>query len=168
MPDRAPTAEDFEAECARVLARIGVPRDAQDLQNLIQRFRGPVAARQTLEGVWNYWNRTLGAVYIDTPDPAVNALANGWLVYQVLSSRMWACTGFYQSGGAYGFRDQLQDSCALIYSEPKLIREHLLGVRRISSAPAMCSIGGIRRSGAGCGRIFQMITFGCRMWHVGM
>jgi cyclic beta-1,2-glucan synthetase len=81
-----------------------VGRNAPDVQNLIRRFR-----RVALEGVWENWNRTLGAVNVDTPDPAVNVMANGWLMYQTLSCRVWGRTGFCRSGGAYGFRDQLQD-----------------------------------------------------------
>ncbi|MDD5090422.1 MAG: glucoamylase family protein [Candidatus Wallbacteria bacterium] len=106
--------------------RLGVGRNDREVQTLIQRFRHAEAGRTALEGVWSYWNRTLGAVNVDTPDPAVNVLANGWLVYQALSSRLWARTGFYQSGGAYGFRDQLQDLMALVHADPALIREHLL------------------------------------------
>jgi cellobiose phosphorylase len=93
---------------------------------LIQRFRRAESARGALEGVWGYWNRTLGAINVDTPDPAVNVMANGWLLYQTLSCRIWGRTGFYQSGGAYGFRDQLQDVMALVHAEPGLTREHLL------------------------------------------
>jgi cellobiose phosphorylase len=106
--------------------RLGVGRDAGEVQHLIQRFRRADASRVTLEGVWAYWNRTLGAVNVDTPDPAVNVMANGWLLYQTLSGRLWGRTGFYQSGGAYGFRDQLQDVMALVHAEPALTREHLL------------------------------------------
>jgi len=106
--------------------RLGVGRTVAEVQNLIRRFRGLDASRIALEAVWAYWNRTLGAVNLDTPDPSVNVLANGWLLYQTLSCRLWGRTGFYQSGGAYGFRDQLQDVMALVHTEPTLIREHLL------------------------------------------
>jgi cyclic beta-1,2-glucan synthetase len=106
--------------------RLGVGRNAVDVQNLIQRFRRADASRVALEGVWSYWNRTLGAVNVDTPDPAVNVMANGWLLYQTLGCRIWGRTGFYQSSGAYGFRDQLQDVMALVHAEPALTREHLL------------------------------------------
>jgi cellobiose phosphorylase len=106
--------------------RLGVGRNPADVQDLIQRFRRVDASRVALEAVWTYWNRTLGAINVDTPDPAVNVLANGWLLYQTLSCRLWGRTGFYQSGGAYGFRDQLQDVMALVHAEPALTREHLL------------------------------------------
>ncbi len=106
--------------------RLGAGRSPADVQDLIQRFRRADAGRIALESVWAYWNRTLGAVNVDTPDPAVNVMANGWLLYQTLSCRLWGRTGFYQSGGAYGFRDQLQDVMALVHAEPTLTREHLL------------------------------------------
>ena len=106
--------------------RLGVGRSVADVQTLIRRFRPAEANRGALEGVWEYWKRTLGAVQVETPDPSVNVMANGWLLYQTLSARLWARTGFYQSGGAFGFRDQLQDVMALVHAQPALTREHLL------------------------------------------
>jgi len=90
------------------------------------RFQKPGAVREALEGVWTYWNRTLGIINVDTPDPSVNVMANGWLMYQTLSSRIWARSGFYQSGGAYGFRDQLQDVMSLVHAEPAITRKQIL------------------------------------------
>jgi cellobiose phosphorylase len=115
-----------DGQARETVFRLGVGRNSADVQNIIQRFRRVDASRNALEGVWDYWNRTLGAVNIDTPDPSVNVMANGWLLYQTLSCRVWGRTGFYQSGGAYGFRDQLQDVMALVHAEPALTREHLL------------------------------------------
>jgi cellobiose phosphorylase len=106
--------------------RLGVGRTVAEVQTLVRRFRPAGASRDALEGVRQYWSRTLGTVQVETPDPSVNVLANGWLLYQTLSSRLWARTGFYQSGGAFGFRDQLQDVMALVHAEPALAREHLL------------------------------------------
>jgi cellobiose phosphorylase len=106
--------------------RLGVGRNTRDVQDMVRRFRMADSSRTALEGVWSYWRRTLGAVNVETPDPAVNMMANGWLLYQTMGCRLWGRTGFYQSGGAYGFRDQLQDSMALVHAEPALTREHLL------------------------------------------
>jgi cellobiose phosphorylase len=109
-----------------VVFTLGAARDEGQARQLVQRFRGAARAQGTLEGVWGYWGRILGTVHYETPDPALNFLANGWLLYQVLSARIWGRTGFYQSGGAYGFRDQLQDAMAVIHAEPAVLREHLL------------------------------------------
>jgi len=104
----------------------GAARNADEAQHFIQQYGGPARARQALEAVWAYWNHTLGAVHVETPDPALDVLANGWLLYQTLSCRLWGRSGYYQSGGAYGFRDQLQDTLALMHSTPWLVREQLI------------------------------------------
>jgi cyclic beta-1,2-glucan synthetase len=109
-----------------IIFKLGVGRDADDASNLVRRFREFGASHRTLEAVWQYWKHTLGSVHVETPDQSVNVLVNGWLLYQTLTCRLWARSGFYQSGGAFGFRDQLQDVMALVHAEPRLVREHLL------------------------------------------
>jgi cellobiose phosphorylase len=105
---------------------LGGATGGSDANQLVHRCRGADAARRALEAVWQYWNHTLGAVQVETPDQSLNVLTNGWLLYQTLACRLWARSGYYQSGGAFGFRDQLQDAMALVHAEPGLLRAHLL------------------------------------------
>lgn len=118
-----PLAEGQERE---IVFTLGAGRDLDDARSLVQRFKGSEPARGALEDVWRYWNRALGVIYVETPEKAIDVLTNGWLLYQTLACRLWARSGYYQSSGAYGFRDQLQDSMALVYCEPKVAREQLL------------------------------------------
>ncbi|MDO8207663.1 MAG: glucoamylase family protein [Gallionella sp.] len=104
----------------------GAAHNDDEARHFIQRFGGPARAQQALDTVHEYWDHTLGAVQVKTPDPALDVLANGWLIYQTLSCRLWGRSGYYQSGGAYGFRDQLQDTMALIHTRPVLAREQLI------------------------------------------
>jgi cellobiose phosphorylase len=115
-----------EGQEREIIFRLGVGQDVDDARNLIRRFWGSTAARNVLEAVWQFWKHTLGAVQVETPDQSINVLTNGWLMYQTLACRIWARSGYFQSGGAFGFRDQLQDVMALIHASPHLVREHLL------------------------------------------
>jgi cyclic beta-1,2-glucan synthetase len=106
--------------------RLGAGKSADEARDLVRRWRRPGASGQALEAVHAFWRHTLGAVQVQTPDAALNTLANGWLLYQVIASRLWGRTAFYQSSGAFGFRDQLQDVMALVHAAPALVRDHLL------------------------------------------
>jgi cellobiose phosphorylase len=109
-----------------VIFKLGAGTSKEDANNTIRRFRGSDSAYSALEAVWHYWSQTLGTVQVETPDASLNVLANGWLLYQTLACRIWARSGYYQSGGAFGFRDQLQDAMALVFAKPNILREHLL------------------------------------------
>jgi cellobiose phosphorylase len=118
--------ELVDGEKREIIFRLGAARNDADARQLVERFRGSAAAQGALEVVTNYWRHTLGAVSVETPDSTINVLANGWLVYQTIACRLWGRSAFYQSSGAFGFRDQLQDVMALVHAEPGLMRAHLL------------------------------------------
>jgi cellobiose phosphorylase len=105
---------------------LGAEADAHRACQLARRMANVANARDELSRVWEQWDKLLGTVQVETPEAGVNLLANGWLLYQTLACRFWGRGAFYQSGGAYGFRDQLQDSLALLLAAPELTREHLL------------------------------------------
>ncbi|MEP7320097.1 MAG: cyclic beta 1-2 glucan synthetase, partial [Panacibacter sp.] len=116
-------ADDEEKE---FIFRLGAGTSMEHATDIIKKYEGPENARQALNKVHQYWEYTLSAVQIKTPDTALNILANGWLNYQTIASRIWARSGFYQSGGAFGFRDQLQDVLSLMHCQPQLARAQIL------------------------------------------
>lgn len=109
-----------------VIFLLGAAFSPQEASELVGRQKGRDAAAEAFEKIQTYWQNTLGALRIETPDPALNLLANGWLLYQTIACRIRGRSGYYQSGGAFGFRDQLQDSLAILHTEPAFVREHLL------------------------------------------
>ena len=113
-------------QTVEIIFRLGIGRDMDETGKLVNRFRGSTAARTSLDKVWKHWTSTLDVVKVETPDPSLNFMANGWLLYQTLVCRLWARTATYQSGGAFGFRDQLQDVMALVHAKPRMVRDHLL------------------------------------------
>ncbi len=115
-----------ESEEKQLVFRLGAGKNLYETQEIIKKFEGNVAANDALVKVHQYWQHALNAVWIETPDAAVNILANGWLNYQTLACRIWARSGFYQSGGAFGFRDQLQDVLSLVHAQPQLLKSQIL------------------------------------------
>ena len=105
---------------------LGQATDAAVATALCTRFGAPAAVEAALAEVRSFWNTLLSTVKVETPSPAMDLMVNGWLSYQNLSCRMWARSAFYQSGGAFGYRDQLQDAAALIYHRADLTRKQIV------------------------------------------
>ncbi|WP_246248975.1 GH36-type glycosyl hydrolase domain-containing protein [Chelativorans alearense] len=118
---------DIEANGkAEAIFILGQGSDFAEAADLAQRWQDPSRCDSAFHDLARLWDRRLGAVKVSTPDLATDLMLNRWLLYQVYSSRLLARAGFYQAGGAYGFRDQLQDVLALLWSEPERARAHIL------------------------------------------
>ena len=113
-------------EKREVVFRMGVARDEAAASALVHRFRRNGMAADELQRVHAQWDALLGAVQVRTPEAGVDLLANRWLMYQAIACRLWARSGYYQSGGAMGYRDQLQDAMAMVHAAPSLLRAQLL------------------------------------------
>ena len=105
---------------------LGLGQNVNDAETLIRQFLQEGEAQAELDRVHQHWHLVLDKIQVTTPDPSINLLANGWLIYQTLASRILARSGYYQSGGAFGFRDQLQDTLALTHAAPQRMREQIL------------------------------------------
>ncbi len=108
-----------------IVLLIGQGANKLEAQRLIAKYRA-ADLDAVLTRVTSLWDEVLGTIQVKTPDRSMDVLLNRWLLYQTLSCRIWARTGFYQASGAYGFRDQLQDVMALAPARPDLTRAHLL------------------------------------------
>ncbi|HET8655459.1 MAG TPA: hypothetical protein VFL93_08070 [Longimicrobiaceae bacterium] len=111
------------AECVFLL---GEAADEAEARALVERYRAPRAVADALDGVRRFWRDTVSGVRIETPSPELDLMVNGWLPYQDLSCRLWGRSALYQSGGAFGFRDQLQDAAALVYLDPAITRAQIV------------------------------------------
>ncbi|OYZ23707.1 MAG: hypothetical protein B7Y39_03730 [Bdellovibrio sp. 28-41-41] len=120
------SVEIAAGEIFEVSILLGQTESKELARELIQRYEDLSKVKQAQAEVIKYWDDLITTVQIKTPEPSLNILMNRWLMYQTLSCRYWARTAFYQSGGAYGFRDQLQDCMAFVYSDPKLAREQII------------------------------------------
>jgi cellobiose phosphorylase len=111
---------------AEVTFGLGQAADAAQARSLLRRFMSADRVQEALQVTRTRWDHLLETIQVETPDLAINFLLNRWLLYQTLSCRVWGRSGFYQSGGAIGFRDQLQDAMALVYTAPELSRRQIL------------------------------------------
>jgi cyclic beta-1,2-glucan synthetase len=109
-----------------LIGLLGDAAHADQVRALVERYRNPSTVDAALRDVRGFWEQVLGTIVVRTPDRAMDLLLNGWLLYQTLACRIWGRSAFYQSSGAFGFRDQLQDTLALIPSAPAVPRAQLL------------------------------------------
>jgi cyclic beta-1,2-glucan glucanotransferase len=110
---------------AEIVFFLGEAANREEARTLVALYRG-VDLDGTLRSVIKHWDDVLGTVQVTTPDRAMNLMLNRWLLYQTLACRVWSRSAFYQAGGAYGFRDQLQDVMALMVAQRDIARAQLL------------------------------------------
>ena len=113
-------------ETAEVVVLLGAVTSMDDARILIRRYKSAETAVAEVDRAAQSWQRRLSTIRVKTPDQSFDRIENGWLLYQALSCRMWGRTALYQSSGAYGFRDQLQDSMAFLYADAPVARAHIL------------------------------------------
>jgi cyclic beta-1,2-glucan synthetase len=113
-------------ESAEITFMLGQAESLEEARRLVISYRDILSLETALDKTRAWWDNLLGTVEVHTPELAADFLINRWLLYQSLSCRIWGRSAFYQSGGAFGFRDQLQDVTAFLYAYPELAREHIL------------------------------------------
>lgn len=113
-------------ESAGITCMLGQVSSKEEARRLVESYRDDLVLEEDLRKTREWWERRFSTIQVHTPELAVDLLVNQWLIYQTLACRLWGRSGFYQSGGAFGFRDQLQDTLALLYSSPGLARSQIL------------------------------------------
>jgi cyclic beta-1,2-glucan glucanotransferase len=109
-----------------LIGQLGEARDMSGVREVVQRYRDLDVAEAAADEMRRFWDDLLGSIQVRTPEPSMNLMLNRWLLYQALGCRIWGRSAFYQSSGAFGFRDQLQDVLALVLTRPGMLREQLL------------------------------------------
>ena len=109
-----------------IVFTFGAAENTDEVDQLTNKYKNVQEAYQALTIVKAFWEEKLEGVQVTTPDLSMNLMLNGWLQYQTISCRLWARSALYQTSGAYGFRDQLQDSLAVVHSSPEIARKQLL------------------------------------------
>ena len=120
------TLEMAPGERREIICMLGQAESVTKARELVQSFQEDQALEEALQQTKAWWDELLGTIEVHTPELAVDLLVNRWLQYQSLSCRIWGRSAFYQSGGAFGFRDQLQDVMAFFYTRPELARDQIL------------------------------------------
>ncbi|MBE9524928.1 MAG: glycosyl transferase family 36, partial [Chloroflexi bacterium] len=113
-------------ETKEVTFVLGQGANRDDALRLAKQYQKIGQIEKSWQAMTDQWNHLLNTVSVQTPDPAMNLLLNRWLLYQALSCRIWGRSALYQSSGAFGFRDQLQDVMALVNAAPEITRNHIL------------------------------------------
>jgi len=113
-------------QSAEVTFLLGQADDEEKARALVNRFRDPANVEAAFQETRLWWDQLLSTIEVETPELSTNFLLNRWLLYQTLSCRIWGRSALYQSSGAYGFRDQLQDVMALVHAAPEIARGHIL------------------------------------------
>src|SRR5258705_4792790 len=113
-------------ETKELVALLGAATSEDEARAIIARCGAPSLAAEATRQAVTAWENRLSTIRVRTPSPEFDALVNRWTLYQALSCRMWARSAIYQSSGAYGFRDQLKDGMAFVYTDPDVTRAHLL------------------------------------------
>ncbi|WP_409069019.1 GH36-type glycosyl hydrolase domain-containing protein [Clostridium sp. FAM 1755] len=109
-----------------LIAVLGAEDSIEDVRENINKYNNEVMAFKELDNTKAYWRKLTNTIKVKTPDKRMDLMLNGWLLYQVIVCRLWARTAFYQSGGAYGFRDQLQDVMAVCYINPDITKKQII------------------------------------------
>lgn len=117
-------------ETAEAFFILGQCENRDAAKQMIAKWNDGEHVEKELKNVRESWKRRLGAVAVKTPDPAFDLMINRWLIYQTVASRMMARAGFYQAGGAFGFRDQLQDALGVLQAEPARAKERIIDAAR--------------------------------------